>query len=660
MRDILNTYNLTELRKIASSYNRKVKISGVWKMGKAQLIEELMKFEEHIKDIKPKEKVKRQLTEKQKEVLKERLRKGRETIKKKREEKKKAVEKPKMSAYKYIQDDDDDDDYELKKDYLNIKNIFEPLNYYINNKDKKNKDILELKKALHGDLNNLLIIQRLMLLDMKKVIDIIDEKINYNDLKKNYPSKDTIKEILDYIIKEIDERINNYFKDKIIFSTDELTKIRSIMPGVNQSMTKTKITELYNKYNKYVEEYKKTGKIGKEEPEKKIRKYERVEKIGIEDIMGYKPEFKKEKPTKKEPEEKIYNFNQLKGLISMARTIKEIEKIQKDIADDIIKINISPVQARKIRAIMEEKFNRIIEGDDDDDEKYKTVRVDLSKGAKSIKEQAREAFGKKGIDKIGDDLDKFLSYLKSDSKRNFNRLKDAGYSGYDIDNVFANKKLADFFPTPEMCIEECEEEIKEAKNILDGTCGLGFPLYYMRKINKNANITGIEYNLTTSKVAQKIFKGSNIEVKRGDFFEVPIDNNYDHIFLNPPFTSGYSKQDKYFLKFLFYLFMMFDANDKLKYRTAQVIFPANFIEEMGYKEGDNIELNELIAKYPHTQIKKYFNELGIYKMYGFKKSDDIEEILEHICPISNEFLGFCKFETTNFKIANILITHKSS
>ena len=47
MRDIFESYPLYKLRKLATNYNKNVKISGVHKMKKVELIDELMKHTEH-------------------------------------------------------------------------------------------------------------------------------------------------------------------------------------------------------------------------------------------------------------------------------------------------------------------------------------------------------------------------------------------------------------------------------------------------------------------------------------------------------------------------------------------------------------------------------------------------------------------------------------
>jgi hypothetical protein len=53
MREIFESYPLVELRKLATSYNKNVKITRVSTLKKAELINELMKHTQHFKDLKP-------------------------------------------------------------------------------------------------------------------------------------------------------------------------------------------------------------------------------------------------------------------------------------------------------------------------------------------------------------------------------------------------------------------------------------------------------------------------------------------------------------------------------------------------------------------------------------------------------------------------------
>ena len=54
MRDIFNSYTLTELRKKATEHNKKMEIKGIQKMKKEELINELMKHQQHFTGLKAK------------------------------------------------------------------------------------------------------------------------------------------------------------------------------------------------------------------------------------------------------------------------------------------------------------------------------------------------------------------------------------------------------------------------------------------------------------------------------------------------------------------------------------------------------------------------------------------------------------------------------
>ena len=74
MREIFNSFTLDELRKLGSKYNKSVKIAGISKMKKVELINELMKYQTYFKDLKKKEvkpKKKEEVKPKEKEEPKE-------------------------------------------------------------------------------------------------------------------------------------------------------------------------------------------------------------------------------------------------------------------------------------------------------------------------------------------------------------------------------------------------------------------------------------------------------------------------------------------------------------------------------------------------------------------------------------------------------------
>ena len=215
--------------------------------------------------------------------------------------------------------------------------------------------------------------------------------------------------------------------------------------------------------------------------------------------------------------------------------------------------------------------------------------------------------------------------------------------------MFQSKILNDFYPTPKHCIIEAKEYILEANNILEATAGLGFVSVAMKEINPKAKIDSLEYDTNTVKVGKTLTENA-LNIKEGNFFNMPNKTNYDHIFLNPPFTSGYSKKDKYYVKFVLKLLLMLDetaSNNKRKEVSAQLLVPPSLFNLNNVKKGDMIYLGDFLSKVPKTELNRYLKELNIDK-------DEVENFSEVNC----QFLGFCKFDTTKFNVANFILTMK--
>ena len=143
-----------------------------------------------------------------------------------------------------------------------------------------------------------------------------------------------------------------------------------------------------------------------------------------------------------------------------------------------------------------------------------------------------------------------------------------------------------------------------------------------------------------------------MNIKQGDFFKLPNNTKYDHIFLNPPYTSGYSKKDNYYVKFVLKLLQIMDetaSNNKGVDITAQLIIPPKFLSSIkeNTPNGETIDFGTFLDKVPKAELKRYLKELKI----------DEDEALS-LVEINCQFLGLCSFETTNFKIANLLLSIK--
>jgi hypothetical protein len=186
--------------------------------------------------------------------------------------------------------------------------------------------------------------------------------------------------------------------------------------------------------------------------------------------------------------------------------------------------------------------------------KKEVVKKEVKKVVKKVEEPPKIDF-----ETINRNLNTVIKYLNSPSKKSFNdlsRITDkAGLTQSSIERMFQSQKLNDFYPTPKKCIIDAVEYIKDATNILEGTAGLGFVSTAMKEINPKANIDSIEYNKDMVMVGNALTENA-LNIKEGDFFKVPNEATYDHIFLNPPFTSIYSKKDNYYVKFVLKLLLI--------------------------------------------------------------------------------------------------------
>ena len=89
------------------------------------------------------------------------------------------------------------------------------------------------------------------------------------------------------------------------------------------------------------------------------------------------------------------------------------------------------------------------------------------------------------------------------------------------------------------------------------------------------------------------------------------------------------------------------STNKRKEVSAQLLVPPSFFNLNNVKKGDMIYLGDFLSKVPKTELNRYLKELNIDK-------DEVENFSEVNC----QFLGFCKFDTTKFNVANFILTMK--
>jgi hypothetical protein len=98
------------------------------------------------------------------------------------------------------------------------------------------------------------------------------------------------------------------------------------------------------------------------------------------------------------------------------------------------------------------------------------------------------------------------------------------------------KELPGFFPTPRPVIEQMLDlaGIEQTHRILEPSCGKGDILDMIRREHPDADLVGLEQNLTLQGVLTA--KGYEEIVAYGDFLE--HQGAYDRVVMNPPFEHG--------------------------------------------------------------------------------------------------------------------------
>lgn len=167
-------------------------------------------------------------------------------------------------------------------------------------------------------------------------------------------------------------------------------------------------------------------------------------------------------------------------------------------------------------------------------------------------------------------MDRIFEMLSSGSKRQMTYLFREFEKSYpelakteSLRALFSLKKIADFYPTPAKCLEDdwITNKIKRAKKILEPTAGIGSMVNHALEVNPTAEIVANEKSLDFVKMMEVLFSGEkNIKFENTDFFKLPIENDYDLILENPPFSMGSNKKAYY--DFLFRSLEMLNKSKK--------------------------------------------------------------------------------------------------
>lgn len=235
----------------------------------------------------------------------------------------------------------------------------------------------------------------------------------------------------------------------------------------------------------------------------------------------------------------------------------------------------------------------------------------------------------------------FIAYMKSPSKRQMNYVLKMGLDSRDIIRVADLKKMVDFYPTPTKCLEDVI--IGRSDNILECTAGLGYVVNDIIEINPRAKITAYEYDEDLVRIGNNIL-GADL-LQRQNFLKIPLKNDYDFIFCNPPFSSSYSKKDPYYVKFLIKVIQLMENNTNKAKLQVQFLCPITLFMKIGdqWKGDSTLSAKDFFKKVSQKQLKIYCDDLGY----------PINKLLDSVMVF--KFTEPCQFQTTAIKTANFLI-----
>ena len=233
-----------------------------------------------------------------------------------------------------------------------------------------------------------------------------------------------------------------------------------------------------------------------------------------------------------------------------------------------------------------------------------------------------------------DFYDQINDILNKSSSRAVKKLLDFGLSSEELTELFSGKKKGgkvDFFPTPKHCVEVMAKLERCPLRVLEGTAGIGsvvnaFYNYYMEgcggdndwsgKYKDDFRITANEREKKYVDIMKKFLPyeaqlGKQIDITNKDFFDLPLRNDYNMIFLNPPFDRTI------LFKFLLRGLQMIN-NSKDKYATLIFVSPGLTYTTNERNSKDSYYLGNLIKGHegrdkgtiPKKKFVEIVNELS--------------------------------------------------
>lgn len=235
------------------------------------------------------------------------------------------------------------------------------------------------------------------------------------------------------------------------------------------------------------------------------------------------------------------------------------------------------------------------------------------------------------VKKNTDEKLKFLSDLWNDysdfnSKRSRENFKKK-YGDINLLNSIVNaSKEMNFYPTPKNCYKSFRKILENSENALDGTAGLGFFGVEALEKNPKMKITFNELNNDLYKFLEMNYKDfPNVNVTNKDFLELPNKNDFDLIFLNPPFSDGGDK--RFYLNFFFKACKMMKENTRYSTSFTQhaMIFICPPLKN-NLKIGCFLSLRDILNMTSFKKFKDILKMLEPTKKYSDKQIKEIMKV----------------------------------
>ena len=503
--------------------------------------------------------------------------------------------------------------------------------------------------------------------DVKKIKDLMKEfNITFTDLYKRYPYlKDlknydqinlySIQNIRDLILEKLGKESNNLYGDimaKYPNLNQENLRIQQELNSLDKDTIKEYEKEIrdfnFNEAKKWFfnaqlsESKKDLGKKSELEKFDVKKEREKIKKIA-EKSKGKKFELPEIKEKKEDNEFTQKSLKKLK--------FYDLEKLAVNLHINIAEETGKTNKEKLIKKIL----NKIKEEDNEDETEEDTNKIIIDKNDKLIDLTERIFKTSQGR----------LRYYKKNYNKEFEDLTEGKLKLDFVDLIKNSQKQYDFYPTPLKCLEPFKHWIKQSSNFLEPCAGLGFISNFVRK-NKDEYepLSLIEYNPEFKEILNYFNPDCNI-YNEGNFLNFDIDNNFDCIIINPPFSNGTDK--KYYLDFVYHSMYLLSKSKARKLKNLLVVAPSLTKDMRFYSDkkilsriaehGSDFVLMDMLE---YTGKAKLFTILNKYikvskkdidKLFDQKENSKLYEKIDDLfSPFYMSKIGECsEFVNTKFK-----------